>query len=141
MGPPKSPPAADALPRAVVVEPPFKVNVLPNLGLDTAWVLVESVGGNHWLGKIVAQKDDVHEVTLSPAFELPPSKLFFPAPQDGSPDLGVGTLTLTGIWTAVGTHRRTRTVVWASIERLTDLPQAQQDTWLASILEVVRCNP
>lgn len=109
----------------------LSVKVLPGLGLDTAWMVVESIGGARWLGKAVAAEDGV--VVLSPAFEMAPTKLFFPQPQAGNDTLGLGELTLSGFWTSMGTPNRKVTVRWASCERLTDLPAEQQQQWVADI--------
>lgn len=109
----------------------LSIKVLPGLGLDTAWMVVESIGGARWLGKAVAAEDGV--VVLSPAFEMAPTKLFFPQPQAGNDTLGLGELTLSGFWTSMGTPNRKVTVRWASCERLTDLPGEQQQQWIKDI--------
>ena len=120
-----------------------KVTVLPGYALDAVWVVVESLGGSRWVGKAVGGGNPIQEaiesgqVTLSPAFELAPSKLFFPMPQPGNADMGLGELTLSGLWSSMGTHKRRISVRWASLEPLAELPADKQAEWVTKIADAM----
>jgi Methyltransferase domain len=114
-----------------------QVRLKPGFALDTAWTVVETVGGARWVGKVWTEVDGT--VTLRPAFEMPPAKLFFPLPRPGDEEVGVGQLELSNApWSSQGTANRTVTVRWASRERLTDLPQAQQDMWVGTLAQLIK---
>lgn len=121
--------------------PTIQMRLNPNLALDTTWTIVETTGGSRWVGKVIAEPDAA-TVTLCPAFEMPPTKLFFPLPRPGDEDVGVGQLELSNApWSSQGTSKRTVSVHWASREKLVDLPDAQQQLWIGTIMQLFKSLP